>query len=76
MPKHAVQLEMFPKVKRSQDERQKLVEFWISEIEGCIRSNDFQRDFFESVAAQFWDKNTVSDKQFEALRRIYERVTQ
>lgn len=40
-----------------------------------MRADDFQRDFFESLASQFQDRGRLSEKQFESLRRIYERVT-
>lgn len=68
------QLELFPKVKHQSD-RDDLIRFWITEIESGIYDNDFQWDFFESVSSFYQKCGRLSEKQFEALRRIYERVT-
>ena len=49
--------------------------FMLEEIETYMRSDDFQRDFFESLNDQFTDKGHLSEKQMESLTKIYERVT-
>jgi len=56
-------------------ERNKLIHFWFDEVQCCMREDDFQRDFYESLQAQFYDKGTLSVKQTESLQRMYERVT-
>lgn len=52
-----------------------LVAHLINEIEDNMRENDFQRDFFESLSDQYNKQNFLSQKQIDALNRIYERVT-
>lgn len=57
------------------EERNKLILFQIEEIETHMSADDFQRDFFESLAQQYGEKQSLSEKQMECLNRIYERVT-
>jgi hypothetical protein len=52
-----------------------LIQHMMDEIEACMQDNDFQREFFESLADQWSEKAFLSDKQFASLERIYERVT-
>lgn len=56
-------------------EQSKLAAHLITEITGDMREDDFQRDFFESLSDQFVERGHLSEKQMEALNRIYERVT-
>lgn len=51
------------------------ISFYFSEIHSCMRENDFQRDFFESLEEGFENFGSLTESQFEALKRIYERVT-
>ena len=57
-----------------QDKREAAA-IWISEIRDTMEENDFQRDFFESLVDQFEERSSLSDKQYECIRRIYDRVT-
>lgn len=52
------------------------ISFYFSEIHSCMREKDFQREFFESLEEGFENYGTLTESQFEALKRIYERVTQ
>lgn len=56
-------------------EQSKLAAHLITEITADMREDDFQRDFFESLSDQFVERGRLSEKQMEALNRIYERVT-
>ena len=51
------------------------IEFYFSEIHSCMKERDFQREFFESLEEGFEKFGTLTESQFEALKRIYERVT-
>lgn len=53
-----------------------LVAHLINEIEMYMRDDDFQRDFFDSVHDQFDNGKPLSQKQIDALHKIYERVTE
>lgn len=56
-------------------DRQKLMAFYIQEIDGHMRENDFQRDFFESLRDWFESRGELTEPQEKSLKRIYERVT-
>jgi len=56
-------------------EEHKAVAYFISEIEMNMSEDDFQRDFFESLSDQFTKRNSLSPKQIESLKKMYERVT-
>lgn len=56
-------------------ERVQIIDFWLDEISDVLSDDDFQREFFESLFDQFSVKGSLSDRQFESLRKIYERVT-
>ncbi len=56
-------------------EKQKLIGHYIAEVEESMSESDFQREFFESLSDQFHRTFSLSEKQFECLERMYERVT-
>lgn len=51
------------------------ISFYFSEIHSCMKERDFQREFFESLEEGFEKFGTLTESQFEALKRIYNRVT-
>ena len=51
------------------------VDFMITEIERDMGEKDFQMDFFISLCDQFKKRKSLSEKQYEAMKNIYERVT-
>lgn len=58
-----------------QGERQRVISVLLEEVEDSMRSDDFQREFFESLQDQFHRRHDLSDKQIDCLRRMYDRVT-
>ncbi len=56
-------------------ERAEAISLMLKEIESEMREEDFQRDFFESLQNQFYDRGSLSEKQFASLEKIYNRVT-
>ena len=57
------------------EQDKKNVLYWMEEIELEMDDGDFQRDFFESLKDQFEAKSFLSEKQYQSLQKIYERVT-
>lgn len=49
--------------------------FYFKEIESNMSENDFQRDFVESLQVGFDRYGTLTQAQFDALVKVYERVT-
>lgn len=56
-------------------DRATLIDFWINEIETSMPNGDFQRDRFESLHDQWVAKKNLTNKQYESLKSMYERVT-
>ena len=56
-------------------ERKKLIDHLISEIDSYMKPKDFQRPLFESISEQYHDQGTITDKQLIALTNVYKRVT-
>jgi hypothetical protein len=52
-----------------------MADYYVKEIEGCIDEQDFQAEFFSSLADQWVKKSHLSPKQMACLQRIYGRVT-
>lgn len=54
------------------------IAFMLAEIEnipGWNKLTRWEREFIESVSDQFGRRGSLSEKQVETLRKIYERVT-
>ena len=49
--------------------------FMCEEIESAMKADDFQRNFFDSLHEQVLKGRVLSEKQYECLERIHERVT-
>lgn len=57
------------------DDQKKLVEYQLLAIEENMSERDFQRNFFEDLKQQFTTWRRLTQRQMEALNRMYERVT-
>lgn len=57
-------------------DQEKIVGYYIDEIDSYIDTKDFQYDFFSSLYDQYVRGLKLSDKQVESLKKIYERVTE
>lgn len=61
--------------KENVDAQAELINFYIDEINEWFLDNAerFDSSFFESLEMQWSEKSWLSDKQFEALKNIYEK---
>jgi hypothetical protein len=55
-------------------ERTKLIEHMMSSIEDHLVEQERTNDFIESLRDQFDVKGYLSEKQFEALEKFYDRI--
>lgn len=57
-------------------ERIKLIKHMLNELETPYKNmTPWEVNFYESVRAQFEERNWLSDRQFEILERIYTEKT-
>lgn len=59
----------------SDHDKKELIEHLIKEVSGVISDDDFQSEFFDSLADQYVVRGWLSEKQIDALKRIYERLS-
>jgi len=57
--------------KQKETERAECISFYISEIDDYMRASDFQFEFFTSLKEQWQEKQSLSEKQYEALEKMY-----
>ena len=57
----------------TEDQKQR-IQFWCSEIEQSMRVGDDECDAFISLREQYDEKDWLSHKQIDSLKRMYEDI--
>ena len=61
-------------ITKDKDERAKLIEHMLGEVEGHLDDLHRTNDFIESIRDQFDRWGTLTDNQIEAVRKFYGRI--
>lgn len=59
----------------SEKENHDLCTYLFDEIEMVMNDDDFQRSFFESMHDEFINGKTLSRRQIDVLKKMYQRLT-
>lgn len=58
------------------EERDEMIHHYFTELEAqCMKMNGWEENFVDSVMRQYGDGKDLTDKQFNKLTDIYEKVT-